>query len=105
MFEDLVVRDLKIYSDKLDATIYHYRDKNRLECDAVIHLDSGQFGLIEVKLGTSDDIEEAAKNLHKLTSLLPDDKQPSFLMVITTTNIAYTREDGVIICPLGCLKD
>lgn len=105
MFEDLVVRDLKIYSDNLDATIYHYRDKNGLECDAVIHLDSGQFGLIEVKLGTADAIEDAAKNLHKLSSLLPENKQPSFLMVITTTNIAYTREDGVIICPLGCLKD
>ncbi len=105
MFEDLVVRDLKVYVDKLGGTIYHYRDKSGLECDAVVYLDSGKFGLIEIKLGSAIGIEEAARNLLKLKSLLPDEKQPSFLMVVTTTNLAYTREDGVIVCPLGCLKD
>ena len=105
MFEDLVVRDLKVYVDKLGGTIYHYRDKSGLECDAVVCLDSGKFGLIEIKLGSAVGIEEAAKNLLKLKSLLPEKKQPNFLMVVTTTNLAYTREDGVIVCPLGCLKD
>lgn len=105
MFEDLVVRDLKVYVDNLDGTIYHYRDKSGLECDAVVRLDNGKFGLVEVKLGSAMGIEDAAKSLLKLKSLLPDNKQPSFLMVITTTNLAYTRQDGVIVCPLGCLKD
>ncbi len=105
MFEDLVVRDLKVYIDKLGGTIYHYRDKSGLECDAVVYLDNGKFGLIEIKLGSAVGIEDGAKNLLKLKTLLPEEKQPSFLMVVTTTNLAYTREDGVIICPLGCLKD
>lgn len=105
MFEDLVVRDLKVYVDKLGGTIYHYWDKCGLECDAVVYLDNGKFSLIEIKLGSAVGIEEAAKNLLKLKALLPEKKQPSFLMVVTTTNLAYTREDGVMICPLGCLKD
>lgn len=105
MFEDLVVRDLKVYVDKLGGTIHHYRDKSGLECDAVVYLDSGKFGLIEIKLGSAVGIEEAAKNLLKLKALLPEEKQPGFLIVVTTTNLAYTRDDRVIVCPLGCLKD
>ena len=106
LFEDLSVRDLKIYAEKINGKVYHYRDKNGLECDTVVYLDNGEFGLIEVKIGNSVRIEEGAKNLLKLKSLLsPKMKEPSFLMVITTSDTAYVREDGVIICPLGCLKD
>ncbi len=106
LFEDLAVRDLKIYAEKINGKVYHYRDKNGLECDAVVYLDNGEFGLIEVKIGNSVRIEEGAKNLLKLKSLLsPKMKEPSFLMIITTSDTAYVRGDGVIVCPLGCLKD
>lgn len=106
LFEDLAIRDLKIYAEKLNGQVYHYRDKNGLECDAVVYLDNGEYVLIEVKIGNSVRIEEGAKNLLKLKSLLsPKMKAPSFLMVITTSSTAYVRTDGVIVCPLGCLKD
>lgn len=106
LFEDLAVRDLKIYAEKINGKVYHYRDKNGLECDAVVYLDNGEFGLIEVKIGNSVRIEEGAKNLLKLKSLLsPRMKEPSFLMIITTSDTAYVCGDGVIVCLLGCLKD
>lgn len=108
MFETLAIRDLRIYAESIDGTVYHYRDKNNLECDAVIHLKNGNYGLVEIKLGGDKLIEEGAKNLLKLKSIIDTDKMkaPSFLLVLTAIgNIAYTREDGVIVVPIGCLKN
>lgn len=107
IFEDMAVRDLKIYADKLYGDVYHYRDKNGLEIDAIIHLDNGKWAAFEVKLHDSDRIEEGAINLLKFASLIDEQKmkKPEFLMVITATEYAYQREDGVWIVPLACLKD
>ena len=107
IFEDMAVRDLKIYADKLGGEVYHYRDKNDLEADAIIHLDNGKWAAFEVKLCDSDRIEEAAQHLLQLSNLIDERKmkKPEFLMVITATNYAYQREDGVWIVPLACLKD
>ena len=98
-------RDLSIYASAMRGTLYHYRDSNGLEADAVIHLKDGRYGLIEIKLGRSDDIEEAAKHLKKLAGLIDTQymNPPSFLLVITAKNTAYKRADGVYIVPLGCL--
>jgi len=109
IFETLCVRDLRVYADALGGTVYHYRDKSNLECDAVIHLENGSYGLIEIKLGGEKLINEAAENLTLLANKLDTDKmkQPSFLMVLTGVgDYAYKRpEDGVIVVPIGCLKD
>ena len=107
-FESLCVRDLRVYADALDGSVYHYRDSSGLECDAVIHLRDGKYGLIEVKLGGEKNIEEGAKNLKRLASMIDTSKMnpPSFLMVITATSrYAMRREDGVYVVPIGCLKD
>lgn len=107
-FETLCVRDLRVFSDALDGQIYHFRDKNGLECDAVIHLRNGKYGLIEVKLGGDRLIEERAKNLLTLAGKINTEKmnEPSFLMVLTATgSFAYLRKDGVYVVPIGCLKD
>ena len=105
-FESMCVRDLRVFSEALDGTVYHYRDKTGLECDAVVHLRNGSYALIEVKLGGSD-IEDAAQNLLLLKKKVDTNrmKAPSFLMVLTGTEFGYKREDGVYIVPLGCLKD
>ena len=106
MFETLVIRDLRIYTEAIDGTVYHYRDKNNLECDAVIHLRNGNYGLVEIKLGGDKLIKEGVDNLLKLKSIIDIDKMkaPSFLMVITATgNLAYKRSDGVLIVPIGTL--
>ncbi len=105
-FESMCVRDLRVFSEALDGTVYHYRDKTGLECDAVVHLRNGSYALIEVKLGGSD-IEDAAQNLLLLKNKVDTNrmKAPSFLMVLTGTEFGYKREDGVYIVPLGCLKD
>lgn len=107
LFECMCVRDLKIYAEKNDGTIYHYRDKNGLEADAVIHFRNGQWAPVEVKLGNPDKIEESAKNLLKLADSIDKTKMkaPSFLMILTATPYAYRREDGVLVVPVGCLKD
>ncbi|MBR4532148.1 ATP-binding protein [bacterium] len=108
LFETLCVRDLRVFADALDGEVRHYRDKNGLECDAVIHLRNGSFGLIEIKLGGDTAIEHGAATLKKLASLIDTDKMkaPSFLMVLTAVgNYAYRRNDGVYIVPIGCLKD
>ena len=107
IFEDMAVRDLKIYADKLYGDVYHYRDKNGLEIDAIIHLDNGKWAAFEIKLHDSDRIEEGAINLLKFASLIDEQKmkKPEFLMVITATEYAYQREDGVWIVPLACLED
>ncbi len=107
IFEDMAVRDLKIYADCLGGEVYHYRDKNGLEADAIIHLDDGKWAAFEIKLCDSERIEEGASHLLQLSSLINEQKmrKPEFLMVITTTKFAYQREDGVWVVPLACLKD
>ena len=105
-FESMCIRDLRVFAEALDGTVYHYRDKSGLECDAVVHLRNGSYALVEVKLGGSV-IDEAAQNLLSLKNKIDTDrmKAPSFLMVLTGTEFAYKREDGVYIVPIGCLKD
>lgn len=106
LFESLCIRDLRVYADALEGDVYRYRDANGLECDAVVHLRDGRYGLIEIKLGGSE-IEPAAKNLLKIVDILDTTrmKEPSFLMVLTGTQYAYQREDGVYVVPVGCLRD
>lgn len=107
-FESMCVRDLRVYADALDGAVYHYRDGNGLECDAVLHLRNGSYGLIEIKLGGEKNIEEGARNLKLLASKIDTTKMkaPSFLMILTgTTKYAIRREDGVYVVPVGCLKD
>lgn len=107
-FESMCVRDLRIYADALEGSIYHYRDSKGLECDAVLHLRNGSYGLIGIKLGGDKNIEEGAKNLKRLASKIDTTKMkaPSFLMILTgTTKYAIRREDGVYVVPIGCLKD
>lgn len=108
LFETLCVRDLRVFADALDGQIYHFRDKTGLECDAVLHLRNGHFGLLEIKLGGDKLIEEGAENLKLLAKRIDTEhmKSPSFLMVLTATGkFAYRREDGVYVVPIGCLKD
>lgn len=108
MFECLCIRDLRVYADSINGEIYHYRDKDGLECDAVIHLRNGSYGLIEIKLGGNKLIEEGATNLKKLAKKIDTDKmkEPSFLMVLTGTgDFAYRRQDNVYVVPVGCLKN
>lgn len=108
LFETLCVRDLRVFSDALNGEVYHYRDKNGLECDAVIHLRNGKYGLIEIKLGGETLIEEGANNLKILKSKIDINKMnaPSFLMVLTGVgDYAYKRPDGVLVVPIGCLKN
>jgi len=107
LFESMAIRDLRIYAESINGNVYHYRDKQGLEVDAVIHLRNGNYGLIEIKLASSDSIDEGAKNLLKLASLIDTTKmkKPSFLMVLTASKYAYTREDGVRVVPLACLKN
>lgn len=108
LFETLCMRDLRIYADSLNGNVYHYRDKDNLECDAVIHLRNGQYGLIEVKLGGEKLIEEGVKNLKLLKDKIDINKMnsPSFLMVLTGIgNYPYKREDGIYVVPIGSLKN
>jgi len=108
LFETLCVRDLRVFADALDGQIYHFRDKTGLECDAVLHLRNGHFGLMEIKLGGDKSIEEGAENLKLLAKRIDTErmKSPSFLMVLTATGkFAYRREDDVYVVTIGCLKD
>ena len=106
LFESLCVRDLRVYSQAIDGEVFHYRDKNGLEADAVVHLNDGRWGAIEVKMGAKE-IESAAVNLKALVNVinLEKMKEPSFLMVLTGTELAYRRVDGVYVVPIGCLRD
>lgn len=107
MFENLAVRDLRIYADLLDGSVYHYRDKNGLECDTVLHLRNGSYALIEIKLGGDRLIDEGAENLKRLSNQIDTTKMkaPSFLMVLCAkTPFAYKRKDNVIVAPVSCLK-
>ena len=106
LFETLAIRDLRVYAQALSGWVYHYRDKSGLECDAVLHLCNGSYGLIEIKLGGDKLIEEGSQNLKKLADKIDTTrmKSPSFLMVLTGVGkYAYQREDGVYIVPIGCL--
>lgn len=108
VFETLCVRDLRVYADALDGTVYHYRDKTNLECDAVLHRRDGSYGLIEIKLGGDYAVEHGAETLKALAERIDADKmmQPAFLMVLTAVGqFAFQREDGVYVVPIGCLKD
>lgn len=104
LFESLCIRDLRVYSSSLAGTVLYYHDKYGLEADAVVRLDDGRFGIIEVKLG-SKDIDEGAEHLCKLESLIEEHglKAPSFKMVLTGTELSYRRPDGVFVVPIGCL--
>lgn len=105
LFESMIVRDLRVYADALDGKLYKFRQKDGLECDAVLHIRNGSYGLIEIKLGGSE-IEKAAKNLITLKDRIDTTrmKAPTFLMIIVATGYAYTRTDGVHVVPVGCLK-
>ncbi|MBD5171122.1 MAG: ATP-binding protein [Bacteroidales bacterium] len=108
IFETLCVRDLRVYARALDGDVYHYRDSNGLECDAVVHLRNGNYGLIEIKLGGDRLIEEGCANLSKLEKILDYSKmnKPSFKMVLTAVGeYAYRRADGIYIVPITTLKD
>lgn len=106
-FEDMAVRDLKVYAATLGGEVRHYRDNAGLECDAVIHLENGQWGAIEIKLGGDDLIEAGAASLKRLKAKLTeksDEKAPSFLMVLTAVGGSYQREDGVYVASINLLK-
>lgn len=108
LFETMCVRDLRVFADALNGSVYHFRDKTDLECDAVVHLRNGSYGLIEIKLGGDKLIEEGAENLKKLRNKIDTTKMkdPAFLMVlIGVGDYAYRRNDGVYVVPIGCLKD
>jgi hypothetical protein len=108
IFETLCVRDLRVYAEANDGNVFHYRDKSGLECDTVVHLKNGSYGLIEIKLGGNTLIEEGAVNLNTLTEKIDTTKmkKPSFKMVLTAVGqYAYMRTDGVMVVPIGCLKD
>lgn len=108
IFETLCIRDLRVYAESINGTVYHYRDSNGLECDAVIHLRNGSYGLIEVKLGGDRLVAEGVENLKNMSNKIDTKKmnKPSFLMVLTAVGkYAYKREDGVYVVPIGCLKN
>ena len=107
-FEDMVVRDLRVYAEALDGELYHYRDSSGLECDTVLHRRNGSYALMEVKLGGEQNIEDGAKSMLALAENIDTDKMPapSFMAVIVGVGqYAYQRKDGVYVIPIGCLKD
>ncbi|MBO5467691.1 MAG: ATP-binding protein [Prevotella sp.] len=107
-FEAMCVRDLRVFAEALNGKVYHYRDKSGLECDAVVHLRNGQYGLIEIKLGGDSLIKEGAKTLNELANQVDTTrmKSPAFKMILTATGeYAYRRpEDGIYVVPIGCLR-
>ena len=107
LFETMCVRDLRTYAESLNGGVYHYRDRSGLECDAVIHLRNGLYGLVEIKLGGDRLINEGAANLSKLESMIDTEKMsaPCFKVVLTGTDrYAYRRPDGIYVVPVGCLR-
>lgn len=106
LFETLCIRDLRVFANALNGEVFHYRDKDGQECDAVIHLRNGKYGLVEIKLGGDKLIEEGVASLKSMEAKIDTKKmsKPSFLMVLTGTgDYAYLRQDGVYIVPIGCL--
>ena len=113
LFESLCIRDLKVYSSKFDGLISYYHDRYGLEADGVLHLNDGRYALIEFKLGSSE-IEEGATHLIEIENLIKEynakEKQcplrlPDLKIIITGTQYGYKRDDGVLVIPIGCLKD
>ncbi|MDR2266576.1 MAG: DUF4143 domain-containing protein [Christensenellaceae bacterium] len=106
LFKSLCVRDLRIYSSLIDGEVFHYRDENGLEVDAIVQLRDGRWGGVAIKMGSAE-IDKGAANLIKLKDTVDLDKlkTPSFLMVLTATKYAYRRNDGVYVVPIGCLRD
>ena len=107
LFETLCVRDLRVYAESIGGDVLHYRDKSGLECDTVIHLRNGSYGLAEIKLGGQRLIEEGVENLKALEKKIDTSKMPgpSFMMIVVGIgDFAYRREDGIYIVPIGCLK-
>jgi predicted AAA+ superfamily ATPase len=106
LFESLCIRDLRIYAESIDGSVYHYRDKSGLEIDAIIQLADGRWGAVEVKLGAGE-IDKACDNLQRLKRVVDTDKmnEPSILMVLTGTEYAFQMQNGIYIVPLGCLKN
>ena len=107
IFENLVQRDLSVYVNKLGGHVRHYRDRQGLECDHVIHFHNGKHGLVQTKLGTYG-IDDGIKILREMRDLIKEKrtiKEPEFLMVITGSDTAFTTEDGILVVPIGCLKD
>lgn len=104
-FESLCVRDVRVYAQTLDGEVRHYRDQTGLEADMIVALKDGRWGAVEVKLGAGD-IDSAAEELKKLRAKVDVGRMghPSFLMILTGTDLGYTRDDGVVVCPLGCLR-
>ena len=108
LFETMCVRDLRVYAEALGGSVYHFRNKAGLECDAVVHLRNGSYGLIEIKLGGEKLIKEGVETLTSLTESIDTSKmkEPAFRMILTAADqYAYRREDGIFIVPVGCLKD
>ena len=108
LFETMCIRDLRTYADTLNGSVYHYRDRSGLECDAVVHLRNGEYGLVEIKLGGDRLINEGALNLLKLEKMIDTEKMnaPTFKMILTGTDrYAYKRQDGVLVVPIGCLRN
>ena len=106
-YEDFAVRDLRVYADCLGGTVKHYRDNTGLECDAVVHLEDGRWGGIEIKLGGDELINDGAESLKNLRNKIiekSDEKAPSFLLVLTAVGGAYKRDDGVYVAPINLLK-
>ena len=107
IFETLCMRDLRVYAEALDGSVSHFRDKNGLECDAVLHRRDGRYGLIEIKLGSEKGIEDGVKTLTKFSKKIDTDamRSPSFLMILTASgDFAYRRDDGILVVPIGCIK-
>lgn len=108
LFETMAIRDLCVYAGAIDGSVYHYRDKTGLECDAVVHLRNGSYGLVEIKLGGDNAIDHGATTLKTLANKIDTTKMkaPAFMMILTAVGpYAYKRDDGVWIVPLGALKD
>ena len=107
-FEDFAVRDLSIYAQALRREVRHYRDNAGLECDAVVHLEDGRWGAIEIKLGGDKLIEDGAHSLTLLKEKIEDkssEPAPSFLMILTARGSLYRREDGIFVVPINCLRE
>ena len=108
LFEAMCVRDLRVFAEALGGSVYHFRNKAGLECDAVVHLRNGSYGLIEIKLGGEKLIKEGVETLTALAGSIDTDKMkaPAFRMILTAAGrYAYRREDGICIVPIGCLRD
>jgi predicted AAA+ superfamily ATPase len=106
LFESLCIRDLRIYADSLDGSVYHYRDQLNFEVDAIIQLKDERWAAMEIKMGAGE-IEKAADNLLRFSNNIDTKKMPSpsFLMVLTATEHAFQLKNGVWIVPIGCLRD